>query len=140
VQDSFRSIIRLLGEFDDLSDDIKFSFLSEEEQRKIQKASKALLEYGKIAEETAKKQKLLETTKKGNVKDKSALDKATKKVSGLTDEKTVKQAKLSGAKTKLDAAKSLENGNPKDIAKYEAEVSKLTAELEVLERNLKEAN
>jgi hypothetical protein len=36
----------LLGEFDDLSDDIKFSFLSEEEQRKIQKASKALLEYG----------------------------------------------------------------------------------------------
>jgi hypothetical protein len=130
----------LLGEFDDLSDDIKFSFLSEEEQRKIQKASKALLEYGKIAEETAKKQKLLETTKKGNVKDKSALDKATKKVSGLTDEKTVKQAKLSGAKTKLDAAKSLENGNPKDIAKYEAEVSKLTAELEVLEKNLKEAN
>jgi hypothetical protein len=130
----------LLGEFDDLSDDIKFSFLSEEEQRKIQKASKALLEYGKIAEETAKKQKLLETTKKGNVKDKSTLDKATKKVSGLTDEKTVKQAKLSGAKTKLDAAKSLENGNPKDIAKYEAEVSKLTAELEVLEKHLKEAN
>jgi hypothetical protein len=130
----------LLGEFDDLSDDIKFSFLSEEEQRKIQKASKALLEYGKIAEETAKKQKLLETSKKGNAKDKSALDRATKKVSGLTDEKTVKQAKLSGAKTKLNAAKTLENGNPKDIARYEAEVSKLTAELEVLEKNLKEAN
>jgi hypothetical protein len=31
VQESFRSIVRLLGEFDDLSDDLKLTFLSAEE-------------------------------------------------------------------------------------------------------------
>ena len=140
VQESFKAIIRLLGEFDDLSEDIKLSFLSGDEQKKIQDASKALSDYGKAIEEVAKKQKLLDATQKTNTKDKSVLDKAKKKVGGLQDDRTLAQARLSGVQTKLNAAKGLENANPKDIAKYEAEVTKLTAELEILDKNLNEAN
>jgi hypothetical protein len=47
-------------------------------------------------EEVAKKQKLLDAAQKTNTKDKAALDKAKKKVSGLQDEKTLTQARLSG--------------------------------------------
>ena len=140
VQEGFRSIIRLLGEFDDLSDDIKLSFLSGDEQKKIQEATKALSDYGKSMEEVAKKQKLLDAAQKTNTKDKATLDKAKKKVSGLQDEKTLTQARLSGAQTKLKAAQGMENANPKDIAKYEAEVEKLTAELAILDKNLGAAN
>jgi chromosome segregation ATPase len=140
VQEGFRSIIRLLGEFDDLSDDIKLSFLSGDEQKKIQDATKALSDYGKAMEEIAKKQKLLDAEQKTNAKDKTTLDKAKKKVSGLQDEKALTQARLSGAQTKLKAAKGMENANPKDIAKYEAEVEKLTAELTILDKNLGAAN
>jgi hypothetical protein len=34
----------------------------------------------------------------------------------------------------------MENANPKDIAKYEAEIEKLTAELAILDKNLGAAN
>ena len=140
VQENFRAIIRLLGEFGDLSDDVKLSFLSPDEQKKIQDATKALQTYGKAMEEVAKKQKSLEAMQKTEQKNQVALDKAKKKVSGLSDERTLTQAKMTGAKGKLDAAKGLENANPKDVAKYEAEVAKLKAELEILDKNLSEAN
>jgi hypothetical protein len=47
-------------------------------------------------EEVAKKQKLLDAAQKTNVKDKTTLGKAKKKVSGLQDERTLTQARLSG--------------------------------------------
>jgi hypothetical protein len=39
VRENINTIIRLLGDFDDLSDDIKISFLSEDEQKKINSAT-----------------------------------------------------------------------------------------------------
>ena len=60
VEENFRAIIRLLGEFDDLSDDIKLSFLSEEEQKKATAITNALKAYGSAAEQSAKKVKQLE--------------------------------------------------------------------------------
>ena len=140
VQENFRAIIRLLGEFDDLSDDVKLSFLSAEEQKKVTAVTNALKAYGSAAEETAKKVKLLEAAQKNLTKDETNLEKAKKKVSGLEKDKNIKTAKLSGAEGKLAAAKGIENVNPKDVAKYEAEVAKLRAELTNLDNDLADAN
>lgn len=140
VQENFKAIIRLLGEFDDLSDDIKLSFLSTEEQKKVTAITNALKAYGAAAAESAKKVKLLDTAQKNFAKDETNLGKAKKKVSGLEKDKTIKTAKLSGAEGKLAAAKGLENVNPKDVAKYEAEVARLRAELTNLDDDLANAN
>ena len=140
VQESFRSIIRLLGDFDDLSDDIKLSFLGPEEQKKISDAANALKNYGTAAEEAAKKVKALETAQKAMSKDKTTLEKAQKKVSDLNNDKTQTSARLRGAQGKLAAAQGMEKVNPKDVAKYAAEVEKLTADLQVLDNQLAAAN
>jgi hypothetical protein len=42
IQENFRAIVRLLGEFDDLSEDVKLSFVSPEEQKKVKDITGAL--------------------------------------------------------------------------------------------------
>ena len=140
VQDSFRAIVRLLGDFNDLSDDVKFSFLSADEQKKITAIVDALKKYSGALDEITKKNKALEGAQKTLAKDENALGKAKKKVTGLENDRTKISAKLSGVEGKLKAEKSLENANPKDIAKYEAEIVKLKADLTILDSKLEEAN
>ena len=140
IQENFRALIRLMGEFDDLSDDLKISFLSAEEQKKITSVVDALKAYGAAAEESAKKVKLLEAAQKNLAKDQSTLDKAKKKVSGVDNKKALKEAELSGAKTKLEAAQSIEGADPEKVAKYQARVVKLQADLDKLTKEQKEAN
>ena len=140
VQENFRAIIRLLGDFNDLSDDVKLSFLSADEQKKINDITAALKQYSGAMEEVAKKSKLLETAQKQLGKDEGVLGRAKKKVGSLENERTVAAAKLKGAEGKLSAAKGIENANPQDIAKYEAKVEELRASLGVLDKNLEEAN
>ena len=139
IQENFRAIVRLLGEFDDLSEDVKLSFVSPEEQKKVKDITSALEAYGKAADETAKKIKSLDAAKKTQAKEESALSKAKKKVGDLENDQIRTRGKLTGAQGKLDAAR-LDGSSAKDIAKYEAEVVKLRAELEILDKNLGSAN
>jgi hypothetical protein len=104
VEENFRAIVRLLGEFDDLSDDIKLSFLSTEEQKKIAAVTNALKAYGAAAEESAKKVKQLEAAQKTLQKDEGNLGRTKKKVSGIESKKTSKEAELTGARGRLAAA------------------------------------
>ena len=139
IQENFRAIVRLLGEFDDLSEETKLSFVSPEEQKKVKDITSALQAYGKAADDAAKKIKSLEAARKTQTKEEGALDKSKKKVGDLENDKTRVESKLTGAQGKLDAAR-LDGSSAKDIAKYEAEVGKLRAELEILDRSLGTAN
>ena len=139
IQENFRAIVRLLGEFDDLSEDVKLSFVSPEEQKKVKDITSALEAYGKAADEVAKKIKSLDAANKTQSKNEGVLSKAKKKVSDLENDQIRTKGKLAGAQGKLDAAR-LDGSSAKDIAKYEAEVVKLRAELEILDKNLGSAN
>jgi hypothetical protein len=57
VSDGFRSILRLLGDFDDLSEDIKISFMSEDASKHIQEATAALDKYQKTLSTVGEKEK-----------------------------------------------------------------------------------
>ena len=139
VQESFRAIIRLLGEFDDLSDDLKLTFLSAEEQKKVTAITEALKTYGAAAAESAKKVKALEAAQKNLQKNESGLSKSQKKVSGIKAKQTTKEAELSGAKGKLAAAQEA-GADPEKIAQYQAKVTRLEADLTNLNEELAEAN
>lgn len=140
VQDSFRSIIRLLGEFDELSDDLKLSFLSADEQKAITSITNALKNYGIAAEEASKKVKAFETAQKGLLKEEAALGRAKKSVGSIESKRNTKQAELSGAIGKLEAASGGESFNPEKVANYQAKVTRLRAELENLNRAYDDAN
>ena len=140
VEENFRAIIRLLGEFDDLSDDIKLSFLSADEQKKIVAITNALKTYGAAAAESAKKVKQLESAQKILQRDESNLNKANKKVGGLQSKKTSKEAELVGARGKLTAVQGVEGVDPEKIAQYQAKVAKLEADLTNLNNELAKAN
>ena len=140
VEENFRAIIRLLGDFNDLSDDIKLSFLSVEEQKKIIAVTNALKAYGDAATESAKKVKQLESAQKALQKNENNFNKATKKVSGLQSKKTSKEAELAGARGKLAAVQGVESADPEKIAQYQAKVVKLEADLTNLNKELAEAN
>jgi hypothetical protein len=93
VEEGFRSIIRLLGEFDDLSDEIKFSFLTEENKKKIESITASIIKYQKVLEQVISKEKSLQTARKTAEKDSGLVNKATKKVSDLSDKKSTAEAR-----------------------------------------------
>ena len=139
VQENFRAIVRLLGEFEDLSDDVKLTFLSAEEQKKVTAITEALKSYGVAAENSAKKIKELENAQKNLTKNENQLGRAKKNVSGLEAKKTSKEAALTGARGKLSAAQS-SGASPEKIADYQAKVTQLEADLGNLNKELAEAN
>lgn len=139
VQESFRAIVRLLGEFDELSDDVKLTFLSAEEQKKVTDITKALKNYGVAAENSAKKIKELENAQKSLTKNGNQLHRAKKNVGDLEGKKLSKEAALSGAQGKLSAAVEV-GADPEKIAAYQAKVVQLEADLRVLNQELAEAN
>lgn len=140
VQESFRTIIRLLGSFDNLSDDIKLSFLSPEQQKQISDITKSLKEYEQTVVNTSKKLKDLETAQKGLNKDEASLNKAKKNVGALTNKRDQKAAELRGAQGKLSAVQNVEGANPEKIAKYKAEIIELEAVITGLNRDIELAN
>ena len=139
VQENFRAIVRLLGEFDNLSDDVKLTFLSTEEQKKVTAITEALKNYGVAAENSAKKIKELENAQKNLTKNEGQLNRAKKNVGGLETKKASKEAALEGARVKLSAAQA-SGANPEKIADYQAKVTQLEADLSSLNRQLTEAN
>ena len=139
VQESFRAIVRLLGEFDELSDDVKLTFLSAEEQKKVTAITEALKNYGVAAENSAKKIKELENAQKSLTKNGNQLHRAKKNVGDLEGKKLSKEAALSGAQGKLSAAVEV-GADPEKIAAYQAKVVQLEADLRVLNQELAEAN
>lgn len=140
VQENFRAIVRLLGDFSNLSDDIKLSFLSAEEQKTINNITKSLDNYEKSVVETTKKLKELEIAQKALGKDEASLGKAKKNVSALTNKRSQKQAELSGTEGKLAALQSVEGVKPEKIAKYKADILELKAVIGTLDDEIKTAN
>ena len=140
VQENFRAIVRLLGDFSNLSDDIKLSFLSAEEQKTINNITKSLDNYEKSVVETTKKLKELEIAQKALGKDEASLGKAKKNAGALTNKRSQKQAELSGTEGKLAALQSVEGANPEKIAKYKADILELKAVIGTLDDEIKTAN
>lgn len=140
VQENFKAIVRLLGDFSNLSDDVKLSFLKPEDQQQIKAITSSLEEYGKKAAETAKKIKALESAQKDLNKSKSNVEKIEKNVSSLSGRKTKKEADLSGKEARLSALQGMENANPEKIAKLQGEIASLKIEIDGLGKDLEKAN
>ena len=139
IDTGFSSIVRTIGDFKDLSEDIQISFLEPEQKQKLEKIIEALKVFTSVAEEAAKKSKALETAKEIDSKNTQKAEKAKKKVDTLESEKNTKTAKLKGAKARLKAAESAPKVDAQEIAKYKAQVTILTAELKELDKNLTSA-
>ena len=139
LSDGFRSIIRLLGDFEDLSDDVKLSFVDAESQKQIQQAINALRQYEKTAVEASKKVKELSAAQKEMSKSVKEVDKNKASVSNLTGRKGKKEAEVRGKRGQLEAI-NVEGANPEKIAKYRAELLKLEADLADIDRQLADAN
>jgi chromosome segregation ATPase len=139
LSDGFRSIIRLLGDFEDLSDDVKLSFVDAESQKQIQQAINALQQYEKTAVEASKKVKELSAAQKEMSKSAKEVDKNKASVSNLTGRKGKKEAEVQGKRGQLEAI-NVEGANFEKIAKYRAELLKLEAELADIDRQLADAN
>jgi hypothetical protein len=66
-------------------------------------------------------------------KKEGAVTKSKNKVESLKGSRSIKQAKLEGEQGKLSAI-NVEGGNPEKIAKYEANIKALKAEIADLDR------
>ena len=140
VEENFRTIIRLLGDFDQLSDEIKFSFLEEKDKKKIEAITAALKKYQDTLTSVAERQKQLETAKKTKGKNAEAVTKARKKTLDLTDKKSAAESKRDTKKGQLEALQGLgDKADPVRIAKLSGEIGELETEIAQLGRALGEA-
>jgi chromosome segregation ATPase len=139
VQETIHSLVRLLGDFNDLSDDAKISFLPPDEQKKIKATIEALKKYEQAVVNITKKTKELDAARNAADKKGAAASRAKSNVDSLTGSRSIKQAKLEGERGKL-AAINVEGGNPEKIAKYEASIKSIQAEIADLDRQIQEAN
>jgi hypothetical protein len=98
VSDNFSAILRLLGNFDDLSDDLKLTFASDAERQKIAKIADALKSYGQSAAEAKKKLKELEAANKQLDKDRVRQNKAQKDYNTAIGKQNSKKTELSTVK------------------------------------------
>lgn len=141
VQESFSAIIRLLGDFNNLSDDLKLSFLGEGDRKKVEAVTAAMREYQKTLETTAAKQRELEAAQKKQEKDSGQVGRASKKVTDISDKKTAAEAKRSTKQGQLDALESLgDKADPVRVAKLRGEIGQLNTDIEQMERALQSAN
>lgn len=140
VQDGLRKIVRLMGDFDSLSDNLKFSFLSDDEKQKFADVTAEIKKYGQFVELTTKKVKELENAQKKLEKSKETVEKAQKAVGTLKGKKEKKAVELSGTKSKLAAAEGAENVNPEKVAKLRADIARLRNEITGLDGEIKSAN
>ena len=140
VQDGLRKIVRLMGDFDSLSDNLKFSFLSDDEKQKFADVTAEIKKYGQFVELTTKKVKELENAQKKLEKSKETVEKAQKAVGTLKGKKEKKAVELSGTKSKLAAAEGAENVNPEKVAKLRADIVRLRNEITGLDGEIKSAN
>jgi hypothetical protein len=90
VRESIHSVVRLLGDFNDLSDDAKISFLPPDEQKKIKDTIAALKKYEQAVVNIAKKTKELDAARTTADKKGAAVSKAKSKVDSLTGTRAVK--------------------------------------------------
>jgi regulatory protein YycH of two-component signal transduction system YycFG len=72
VQEGLSSINRLVGDFSDLADDVKITFLSDDEKRKVEEATKAMEKYLQLVVAANAKEKDLKSANKTKEKQKYA--------------------------------------------------------------------
>ena len=139
VAEGLSSINRLVGEFADLADDVKISFLPDGEKQKIEEATKAMEKYLGLVAAANAKEKDLKGAEKTKGRAEGRLKSAEDKITGLSGKKAKKAADLEGKKGVLAAA-DVEGANPEKIAKYRAEIIGLEADLKDLDTQLGAAN
>ena len=90
VQEGLSSINRLVGDFSDLADDVKITFLSDDEKRKIEEATKAMEKYLQLVAAANAKEKDLKSAEKTKEKAKSRVEKAESSITSLETKKAKK--------------------------------------------------
>ena len=137
VQDSFRSIIRLLGDFHELSDELKIKFLSKEDQAQIEATTNALKKYQTTLITIAEKEKELAAARKVADKDEEKVRRVSGKVTDISGRKSKIEASKEAKKGTLLAMEGLgEKADPVKIAKLRGEIGELDAEINNLAKSL----
>ena len=139
VQENLHAITRLVGNFADLADDVKISFLSDDEKKKLEDAAKTMKQYLGLVEQASAKNKELKAAEKIRDKAEANISSAKNKISTIESKKTTKSAELEGKRGILNAA-NVEGANPEKLARYRAEIIKLEADLRDLDTQTSKAN
>ena len=139
VQENLHAITRLVGNFADLADDVKISFLSDGEKKKLEDATKAMKEYLGLVDQASAKSKALKAAEKTRDKAEASVTSAKNKKSTIESKQTTKSAELEGKRGILKAA-DVEGANPEKLARYRAEIIKLEADLKDLDVQMTKAN
>lgn len=139
VQEGLSSINRLVGDFSDLADDVKITFLSDDEKTKIEQATKAMEKYLQLVAAANAKEKDLKSAEKTKEKAKSRVEKAESSITSLETKKAKKQADITGKEGQITALQGMEKVNPEKIAKLQGDIAKLKAEIGGFDAELKAA-
>ena len=139
VQEGLSSITRLVGDFSDLADDVKITFLSDDEKTKIEQATKAMEKYLQLVAAANAKEKDLKSAEKTKEKAKSRVEKAESSITSLETKKAKKQADITGKQGQINALQGMEKVNPEKIAKLQGDIAKLKAEIGGFDAELKAA-
>ena len=139
VAEGLNSITRIVGDFANLADSVKISFLPEGEKQKIEEATKAMEKYLGLVNAANAKEKDLKSAEKTKTKAEDRLKNTEDKISNINSKKAKKTADLEGKKGILAAA-DVEGANPEKIARYRAEIIALEADLKDLDTQLDTAN
>jgi hypothetical protein len=139
VAEGLNSITRIVGDFANLADSVKISFLSEGGKQKIEEATKAMEKYLGLVTAANAKEKDLKSAEKTKTKAEDRLKSAEDKISNINSKKAKKTADLEGKKGILAAA-DVEGANPEKIARYRAEIIALEADLKDLDTQFGAAN
>ena len=139
VQEGLSSINRLVGDFSDLADDVKITFLSDDEKRKVEEATKAMEKYLQLVAAANAKEKDLKSANKTKEKAKTRLEKAETSITSLETKKAKKSASIEGKEGQIAALQGMDKVNPEKIAKLQGEIAELKAEVGGLDAELKAA-